>query len=94
MTENKRVEALRRLSETLLAAVEDPAQLAALSQLLDYEQGQLRSDAGELSGTVEALENGSLYQFDDIDIDDIDIDFEGVEGLELQNIDDLPQFEI
>lgn len=103
MTENKRAEALRRLSDSLQAVLEDPAQLAALSQMLHYEQGQLRNDAGELSGTVEALESGSLYEFDELDLEGFgEYDFSGVSELELLDVDDvefldvddLPQFEI
>lgn len=94
MTLEESTQALRRLSDSLQAALEDPAQLAALSQMLHYEQGQLRSDAGELSGTVEALENGSLYEFGELDLEEFgDFDFDGVTELELSDI-DLPQFEI
>lgn len=94
MTLEESTQALRRLSDSLQAALEDPAQLAALSQMLHYEQGQLRSDAGELSGTVEALENGSLYEFGELDLEGFgDFDFDGVTELELSDI-DLPQFEI
>lgn len=92
MTLEESTQALRRLSDSLQAALEDPAQLAALSQMLHYEQGQLRSDAGELSGTVAALESGALYHFDEIDFDGIEeIDFDGLTELELLDIDDLPQ---
>lgn len=95
MRENKRAEALRRLSDSLQAALEDPAQLAALSQMLHYEQNLLRNDAGELSGSVEALEHGSLYEFGELDLEGFgEIDFEGIEELEFPSIDELPQFEI
>lgn len=83
MTLEESTKALRRLSDSLQAALEDPAQLAALSQMLHYEQGQLRSDAGELSGIVEALENGSLYEFDEIDLDE----FEEIDWNEFSEID-------
>lgn len=76
MNNDERAEALRRLSDSLQAALNDADVLEALSQMLDYDKSLLRNDAEKLSGTVEALEGGSLYEFN-VNIDfDSEIEFD------------------
>ena len=79
---NNNSAALRRLSDSLQKVLREPAQLEELSRLLDYEQNLLRNDAGELSEVAEALENGQLYYFDELD-------FESMEPFEIDGIPEL-----